>query len=80
MSARVQIPLRVDQVMLDRIEDARGLVSREAWIRNAISFMLDGDGPREDVPPDGGSEAYRSTPRVVRSEDVPRRPIPKGGR
>lgn len=79
MSARIQIPLRVDQAMLDRIEDARGLVSREAWIRNAISFMLDGDGPREDVPPDGGSEAYRS-PRVVRSEDVRRRPLPKGGR
>lgn len=77
--SRVQIPLRVDQTMLDRIEDARGLVSREAWIRNAILTAL--DGPREDVPPDGGSEAYRSTPpRVVRSEDVQRRPIPKGGR
>lgn len=69
-----QIPLRVDEDMLDRIELARGLVSREAWIRDAIASAL--GGAREDVPPDGGTQAY--TGRHARSDDIPRRPIPKG--
>jgi hypothetical protein len=36
-----QIPLRVDDRLLARIEKARGEVPRERWIRRAIEMRLE---------------------------------------
>jgi hypothetical protein len=39
----VQVNLRLDEVTLGRVDAARGLVPRNAWLRRAVEYALGGN-------------------------------------
>lgn len=69
----LRLPKGSPDALFERLEEARGEVAREVWIRGAIELRLDG---RITAPVRRVSRTVRSSAEVRR--DV--RPLPKDGK
>jgi 2-C-methyl-D-erythritol 4-phosphate cytidylyltransferase len=70
--------IRLTDELVEQIDAARGLVSREAWVRHALALAVESDGALSAVPV---AERPVVSSRVMSSPQARSfTPIPKGGK
>lgn len=67
----VQVNLRLDDALLERVDEARGGVPRNAWIRGAVERALEA----VDGVDHRGSPALAEEPRPAAFRYAPRRDV-----